>query len=282
MPVIDRDYIANALTVSDYGQRITFSKTVPTNTVANTYTTLWDSDGIPAAGGYSGATYTAAQVTGSTTGALRFTNATAPRNLFALGGTGFTPTASGNGTLLVLDRLLYYPGINHATTGATAMTNGVALSRYTTGAGVMAFLEVTTGLNATAHTVQLTYTDSAGNSGNTTTAITPIASSAARRIPYAGLFFPLAAGDTGVRSVQTVTVTGAGATGTSALILAKPLFEIPLPSVSVAEKLDLLKDEIDLPEINDDAALMFIVVSQAAATTPSYCGRLRAVELAVS
>lgn len=282
MPVIDRDYIANALTVSGFGQRITFSKTMPTNSVANTYSTLWDSTGIPAAGGYTGAAYTAAQVTSATTGALSFVDATTPRNLFLLGGCASTPTASANGTLLVLDRLLYYPGIDHATTGTTAMTNGVTLPRHTTGTGVMAFLEITTGLNATAHTVQLTYTDSANNSGNTTTAITPIASSAARRIPYAGLFFPLAAGDVGVKSVQNVIVTGAGATGTSALILAKPICEIALDEVGEVAKVDLLKDELDLPEIADGAALMFILISPSAATTPTYIGRMRACEMAVA
>jgi len=282
MPVIDRDYIANALTVSNYGQRITFSKSVPSNTVANTYTTLWDSTGIPAAGGYSGTTYQGQQVTSSTTGALSFTNATSPRKLFLLGGYGNTPTASANGTLIILDRLLYHPGINHATTGTTAMTGGSSLPRYTTGAGVMMFLEVTTGLNATAHTIAFSYTDSAGNPGNSTTAITPIASSAARRIPYAGLYIPLAAGDTGVRSVESVTVTGAGATGTSALVLAKPIATLPLASVGVQGKFDLLKDELDLPQITNNAALMFIVVSPSGATTPSYIGGLRAVELATS
>lgn len=282
MPVIDRDYIANALTVSGYGQRLSFSKTMATNTVANTFTTLWDSDGIPAAGGYTGSTYTAAQVTSATTGAFSFTNATAPRNLFLLGGDVTSNTASNTGTLIVLDRLLYYPGINHATTGTTAMTNGVSLPRSTTGTGVMAFLEVTTGLNATSHTVQLTYTDSAGNSGNTTTAITPIASSAARRVPYAGLFFPLAAGDVGVRSVQNVIVTGGGATGTSCLVLAKEICRIPFSTVGVVGKIDLLKEELDLPEIEDGAALMFLLVTPAAATTPNVNGKFRAVELAVA
>jgi hypothetical protein len=282
MPVIDRDYIANALTVSNYGQRRSFSKTMTSNTVANTYSTLWDSDGIPSAGGYTGSAYTAVQVTSATAGAFSFTDPTSPRNLFLLGGDVTSNTASNTGTLIVLDRLLYYPGINHATTGTTAMTNGVSLPRSTTGAGVMAFLEVTTGLNATAHTVQLTYTDSANNSGNVTTAITPIASSAARRIPYAGLYFPLASGDVGVRSVQNVIVTGAGATGTSAVVLAKEICRIPMTSTGVVNKIDLLKEELDLPEIEDGAALMFILVTPAAATTPNVNGKFRAVELAVS
>ena len=282
MPVIDRDYIANALTVSGYGQRRSFSKTMATNTVANTFTTLWDSDGIPSAGNYSGSTYTAAQVTSATAGAFSFTDATAPRNLFLLGGDATSNTASNTGTLIVLDRLLYYPGVNHATAGTTGMTNGVSLPRSTTGVGVMAFLEVTTVLNATAHTVQLTYTDSGNTSGNVTTAITPIASSAIRRVPYAGLYFPLAAGDVGVKSVQNVIVTGGGATGTSAVVLAKEICRIPLVNVGVNNKIDLLKEELDLPEIEDGAALMFILVTPAAATTPNINGKFRAVELAVS
>lgn len=283
MAYIDRDYIINALTVSGYGQRQTFTKLMATNTVANTYSTLWDSDGIPVAGAYAGAAYTAVQCTSATTGAFSLTNATSPRNLFALGASGWTPTASGTGTIIVLDRLLQYDGINHATIGTTAMTNGVSLPRYTTGAGVMAFLEVTAALNAVAHTVQLTYTNQAGNSGNTTTAITPTASSAIRRVPYTGLYFPLASGDSGVRSVQNVIVASGGApTGTSSLILAKPLFEIPLPDVGVCGKYDALFDEVDLPRLYDNHCLMFMVCSGGAATTPRYSGRLRACEMAVS
>ena len=283
MAYIDRDAIINALTVSGYGQRQTFTKVMATNTVANTYTTLWDSGGIPVAGAYGGAAYTAVQCTSATTGAFALTNATSPRNLFATGATGWSVTSASTGTILVLDRLLQYDGINHATVGTTAMTNGVALPRYTTGAGVMAFLEVTTGLNATAHTVQLTYTDQSGASGNVTTAITPTASSAVRRVPYTGLYFPLASGDTGIRSVQNVIVASGGApTGTSSVILAKPICEIPIPDVGVCGKYDALLEEIDLPELYDDHCLMFLVCSNAAATTPRYTGKLRAVEMAVA
>lgn len=282
MAYIDRDAIINALTVSGYGQRQTFTKLMATNTVANTYSTLWDSDGIPVAGAYGGAAYTSVACTSSTTGAFSLTNATSPRRLFALGASAWTPTASGNATVLVLDRLLQIDGINHATTGTTAITMSASLPRYTTGAGVMAFLEVTAALNATAHTVQLTYTNQAGTGSKTTTAITPTASSAIRRVPYTGLFFPLQSGDTGIRSLTNVIIAGAGATGTSSLILAKPLFEIPLADIGICGKYDALFDEVDLPQLYDNHCLMFLVCSNAAATTPRYSGKLRAVEMAVA
>jgi hypothetical protein len=283
MAYITRDSIINALTVSDYGQRRVFTKAMPTNSVANTFSTLWDSDGIPVAGAYGGAAYTAVQCTSATTGAFSFTNPTSPRNLFCLGASAWSVTANSYGSIIVLDRLLQYDGINHATVGTTNMTNGVTLPRYTTGAGVMAFLEVTTVLNATAHTVQLTYTDQSGNSGNTTTAITPTASSAVRRVPYTGLYFPLASGDTGIRSVQNVIIASGGApTGTSSLILAKPLFEIPLYDIAVKERYEAMTEELDLPELYDDHCLMFLIASNSAATTPKYVGRMRVVELAVA
>ena len=283
MAYIDRDAIINALTVSDYGQRRIFSKAMPTNSVANTYSTLWDSDGIPVAGTYAGVAYAANQITSSTTGAFSFTNATSPRRLFMLGADSFSPTAVSAGSIIILDRLLQVDGINHATIGTTAFTGTTTLPRYTTGAGVMAFLEVTTGLNAVAHTVQLTYTNQAGTGSRTTTAITPIASSAARRVPYAPLYFPLQSGDTGIRSITNVIVASGGApTGTSSLVLAKPICAISMYDIAVKGFWEALSSEVDLPQLPDNHCLMFLVCSQGAATTPKYLGMLRAVEMAIA
>jgi hypothetical protein len=102
-------------------------------------------------------------------------------------------------------------------------------------------------------------------------------------VPYTGLYFPLASGDTGIRLVQNVIVASGGApTGTSSLILARPLFEISLVEDSLKTSWEAMTDELDLPELYDDHCLMFLICSTASATTPKYTGRMRAVEMAVA
>jgi hypothetical protein len=271
------DALVYARSSLGYGQDLYFNKvTAFSPGAAGQNWTLWAAPGLPAAGVYTGSAETAAQATDATTGGIGFTNAGTGRNLFAHSLSALC--TSGTGTLILWDRLLYYPGLSHAPATLT-MTNGVALPRYTTGAGVYAFLEVTTTLGANAHTCTLTYTDQSGNAGASTGAQTIIVSSAAERIPHAFRYFPLASGDTGIRSVQSVVFAGAGATGTSALVLAKPLAVVPLGTASIASVQDLLRGpQIALPEINDDACLMWTWHAASAGTTPTIDGTIFTAE----
>lgn len=274
MPVVNRRTIANSDMVQGRRNVYTFSKTF-NSTAANSIYTQWTASGIPVAGvNTGGVAYTGAQCTSSTTGAIFFGSAPTSHKRF-LRLVRSVNSVGANGTLLVLDRLVQFPGINHATLGTTALTDP-GLPRYTTGAGVMAFLEVTTGLNAVAHTVQLTYTDQGGTGGNVTTAMTPIASSAADRVPFASAYFSLASGDTGIRSLTNVIVASAGApTGTSCLVLAKPICEIPLSGITnsvMRGEVELLDRELDLPQIEDGACLMFLLVTQSVLSAPQVRG----------
>jgi hypothetical protein len=78
-----------------------------------------------------------------------------------------------------------------------------------------------------------------------------------------GTFLPLASGDTGVRSVQTVTMSAAN-TGTFALVLAKKIATIPVTTVSVAAERDLLNQLPSLPQIKDGACLTWLYFAGAA------------------
>jgi hypothetical protein len=261
-----------------YGQDLLFQKTRSTNTAASVFVTLWGEGGVQPAGSRAGAAATAAQCTDATTGAIPFSNAGSNRNLFAHSVAALQ--TSGTGTLFLWDRLLYYPGIDHSTAGATNFTNGVALPRYTTGAGVYAFLEVTTVLGAAAHTMTLTYTDDAGNAGNSSGAVTITPSTAVEGICHAQMVFPMAAGDKGIRSVQTITqATGGAPTGISTLVLARLLATIPLPTANVSSVQDLVRGpQIALPEINDDACLMWTYLPSSTGTTPTFSGVIYATE----
>lgn len=272
----DFDAYLNAETVSQYGQDLGFQKNTALTTVAATYVTLWAAPGIPTTGVYTGSADTAVQATSSTTGAVYVANATSPRKLFLTAIEAFAATASMTGTLIVLDRLLYYPGIDHAT-ASHPLTNGVALSRYTTGRGVMAFLEITTALGVTARNVTLTYTDQGGTAGNASATIAVTASAVAQQLGHSQLYIPLAAGDYGIRSVQTVTFSGTNS-GISCLVLAKELARFPIGAAFQATTLDLIRSGKGIQQITDNACLMFLFLPAAAVANPTFQGNIHACE----
>lgn len=257
------------------GQPLTTNKSVITTAQGGHYGTF-QSAGTPGAGSYSGTALTAVQLSSSTTGAVPFSNASASKKLFLVAGN--LAASNTSGTFRLWDLLLYYPGINHATApGAQTLTNGVTLPRYTTGQGVAAFLEVTTGLGATAQNVTLSYTNQASTAGRSTGAQAIVTSSSAGRFPHAFLQFPTQGTDTGIKSVESVTFSAAS-TGTSALILARILAEIPVYAANIAGRWDY-ESQMDLPQIFDSACLAWTFSANATATTPLAMGGLNLVSL---
>ena len=58
--------------------------------------------------------------------------------------------------------------------------------------------------------------------------------------------------------MQSVTISAASGAGTAALVLAKPLIDIPLTTASVAVERDLLNQLPSLPKIDDGACLTWL------------------------
>lgn len=176
------------------------------------------------------------------------------------------------GMLMLVDMLLYYPGISMNSSSAQNLTNTNTLTRYTDGAGVRAYLVIQTTSGATAHNIAMSYTDQGGTAGNTlpvTVACT--ASAIAPHITHSGTaannygpFLPLASGDTGIRSVQSVTLSAASLAGTAALVLCRPLATIPITTASIAAERDLMNQLPSLPRIYDGACLTWLYFSGAA------------------
>jgi hypothetical protein len=77
-----------------------------------------------------------------------------------------------------------------------------------------------------------------------------------------GPFIPLQAGDTGVRSVQSVTMLGADV-GLFAIVLVKPLADLQIRGVDAPVEVDFLKDFSTAPQIMDDAYLNMICCPSA-------------------
>lgn len=173
--------------------------------------------------------------------------------------------------LMLVDMCGYYPGINMNSSSVQNLTGTPSL-RYTNGEGVRAYLTVVTTTGATAHNLSMTYTDQAGNTGNTlpvtvsctASAITPHITHSGTAANNYGPFLPLASGDYGIRSVQSVQLSAASLAGTAALVLAKPIMTIPLIATSIATERDFLNSLPSLPQIKDDACLTWLYFTGAA------------------
>lgn len=173
-------------------------------------------------------------------------------------------------TLILVDIEGYWPTISNNTLSAQALS-GTPSTRATNGEGLRLYWVQTAVAGATAQNITCSYTDQAGNTGNVlpvTVAMT--ASAIVGHISHAGVaannygpFLPLASGDYGVRNVASVTFSAAN-TGTGALVLAKPIMEIPLGVASLYHNKDMLSQIPSLPVIPDGACLGFILVAGAA------------------
>lgn len=147
------------------------------------------------------------------------------------------PGGTGGVCLIVADILNQSGGLNGTlTTEQTTNLPTAALTRCTSGEGVMAGLLITTLLGSTGTTFTVRYTNQAGTSGQISTA-TAIGTTGFREAG-AILPVPLAAGDTGVRSVEGVTLASSTTTGSFGVVLFKPLAMIALNDFQGAHVID--------------------------------------------
>lgn len=164
----------------------------------------------------------------------------------------------------LLDYLLYYPFIDMDAVGeAQEMVNTVTLPRYETGAGVR-MMAVNVAPSVGGGQFFVTYTNQDGVAGRVTptqfcSAATNIATLTATTSAPGGFqpFIPLQAGDTGVRSVQSITFTVANG-GLMALVLVKPLRSITIRDVNAPTEKESIREIPDTPRIFDGAYLNLI------------------------
>lgn len=186
--------------------------------------------------------------------------------LTLLGGR-INPGGIGGVCLIVADILNHSGGLSGVV--ATEQTTNLptaALTRYTSGEGVMAGLIVNTAIGTTATTFTVSYTNQDGTPGRISTATGIGATSIGNAI---GSFFPipLAAGDTGVRSVESVTLAATtGTAGNMGIVLFKPLAMIALNDFSGAHVIDAVSSGGfvgALAQAEPGACLSLLAVSNA-------------------
>ena len=180
--------------------------------------------------------------------------------------------------LMLVDILGFYPVTTVTTTGAQTLNNTVTLPRYTNGAGVQAFLTPSTVMGAATPNITLNYTNSAGTAGKATPATLPIGNTAAAvtSIVHSGTgtgkygpFIPLAAGDAGIRSVQSINLSASYVSGVLNLVLCKPIMTLPITTLGVTAERDLVNQFASMPRIYDGACLNWLMLAGAATPVAS-------------
>lgn len=248
-------YIASAKQIAN------ISKTAAITSVAQSRTSIFAAAGTPGAGTLA--------MTTALTGVVP-TDATAGYptiNAFGGSATGYLTRVQYFNTvtsrLELWDKLF---GINVSLTSlATTTLSGASsyLGRCPdgAGAGTRLFLEFTTAVSATATTVTVNYTNSAGTAGRTTGASPSLASNSVARL----VELPLQAGDSGVQSIQSVVVGGTVATtGAVNVIVMRPLWSQYVAVANTGDSHGL--DKTGMPIVYADSAIYCTVLPNSTST----------------
>lgn len=168
--------------------------------------------------------------------------------------------------MYLLDYLMYYPFIDEGTTDPQDLDNTNVLTRYTDGKGVQV-MAVSQGSRTGGQSFYITYTNQDGVAGrisktvieNTAAANGHIVSSSLATNGQSGAFITLQEGDTGVRSIEQVTMLGVDV-GLFALVLVKPLATTQIRENTAAYEKNYFLQGTFPPEIKTNAYLNWICI----------------------
>jgi len=269
--------VANARALADdedAGQYLysSFRKQATQTTGAGVWFDLSMSPGNPAPNYYIGAVGAFTALKQSTDGGIRHGG-----NVNALGYRKtlrklmvMSPTAAATPLrMLLCDYIGFYGFIDESVLDEQFLDNTLSPSRYADGAGVM-LMPVTVAGHTGGQPFTVNYTNQDGVAGRVTRSAvmsTQIVNGTILHSQQSGAsyvnngpFLSLQIGDTGVRSVQSVTIGGVGDVGLFALVMVKVIASISLRGIDAPTEIDYLTDMASLPEIKDDAYLNFIVL----------------------
>lgn len=260
---------ADGLLAAMPGQQATILKPMAAMQANGQWFSTWQTAGIPGAGTTPSAGVAGATLVDSDAGGMPFTNPASGMTyldrLILVSGT--------QGTAYLYDRLWHNSGLS--TTLLTAQTvNSVALpSRCpvlsdptgetfdTNGNGVEAWFHVYAVMGAGSTAPTISYTDEAGNAGSTGTLQNFVTTAAVgRTFP-----FSLAAGDRGVRSIQSYTNGATMTSGTFGLVLRRRLASCAIAGANIPTLIDWAAS--GLPAIPNDTHLELLWVPATATAT---------------
>lgn len=241
-----------------------FAKGVTATLVAGRPASLWSLAGSPGAGSFS---TTLNGVVLSSTSAL--VNGQIPHFDPGIGNAHLarlSARATQPGVLMLLDRLWHNGGYTITSTAAQNSTTPTWPARdvagSTNGDGVLLAVEVSAATGAGTPTITVGYTNSAGTTTRTATNILATAATSAIGATY---FMGLQAGDTGVSSVQSLTLSATWTSGTINLVAYRVLAELPIAGAFIGADLDVLT--AGMPRIYDGTVPWLVFVPNTATAT---------------
>lgn len=176
-------------------------------------------------------------------------------------------SSAQSGLLVLCDRLWHNSGFVVTTTTAQTINSAAFPARdinaSTNGAGVYIGLEVTTATGAGASVLSMSYTNEAGTAGRTSAPINAYVASSA-----IGAFYQmgLAAGDNGVRSIQTFTSSVSMTSGAVSLVAYRPIAVLEIVAANTPNALDAVTGSLPLVHNDTVPFLLWIPSGTAAAS----------------
>jgi hypothetical protein len=231
--------------------------------VANQWSSCLAAAGTPGAGSLTvGNTTSGVVPTDGLAGAPLITDATSGKTLYI---TGFDAINSVISQVRIYDRIFHVGSIVATTLATTTLSSPPSYASRnpsTNGLGLELWLEVNVAISATATTVTVTYTNQSGTTGRTATLDTNISGLIAGSMRP----FRLQAGDTGIASIQSITVGGTvGTAGSFNVLVTRTLATHTILAPSLAEpRQDPFK--VGLPIVYSASCICVMVLPQSTAT----------------
>lgn len=260
MAITTQDGLISALGAA---QRLQWVKANVTS-VAGRMTSLWSGAGQPGVGSTTlGQAAAGAVSTSADTGAMPFTNPGSGNSYLGK----VSGVSAADGHIVIWDVLWVWgsggSGWVVTTTTAQNTTSPAALTRPdANGSGAEAWLEVLSTMGAGSATPVLSYTNPAGSSGRTTGTMGYVAAS----VTGSMYNFPLQAGDTGIKTVQSLTTSVSMTSGTARVIIARRIAELPCRA-NIGFNYDAY--DLGMPRVYDSASMLVSIVPTSTSSGPT-------------
>lgn len=244
-----------------------FAKAVTGTMVAGRPWSTWALAGSPGAGAFD-TTLNGVALSSPINGQIPFTNpASGNAYLARLAG-----TATISGMLLLCDRLWHNGGYTITSTSAQNSTTPAWPARSADGTangdGVLFGAEISATVGAGTPTITAGYTNQAGTATRTATnVLATVAASAAGSFYFIGL----QAGDTGARSLQSMTLSATWTSGTMNMVAYRILAALEIGSALVPNAIDALT--AGMPRMYNDS-VPFLLFVPSAVTSSNITGQV--------
>lgn len=241
-----------------------FTKATTATNVSGRPASLWSLGGNPGAGSFDNSLngVTLSSSSSQVNGQINFTNPASGNAYLAR----LQASATQAGVLLLCDRLWHNGGYTITSTSAQNSTTPTWPARDANGAtdglGVLVACEISAAVGAGTPTITVSYTNSAGTSSRTGTNIQSTNASAAIGATY---FIGLQAGDYGVRSIQSVTLSATWTSGTMNMVAFRPLAALELTAALVPNAIDLLSS--GMPKLHNGTVPWLVFIPNTTSAT---------------